>query len=195
MLLDIGMGILMVLFVSRIFALPVGAFMVIAGIIFSLIMDADAVIDLIVHRGAAESYKHRNLFHIPLIYIPMGMAVIYFFQSYQSLYPPLALPLLFGLCSLAHYIHDSIGIGWGVKWLYPFRDDQYSFFYQYNAHKAGLHPSKWGIYVWKSADIDLLEEKYGDRDWFKHIYLSLHPYALVETAIFLLSLILLYAGC
>jgi hypothetical protein len=211
MLLDIGVGIMMALLVSKIFAvsfaLPAMAsttvLLTIAGIVFSLLMDTDALIDLIIHRGTRASYKHRDLFHIPLFYIPIGMLVLYFFQT--SYLPPLALPVLFGLCSLAHFVHDSIGLGWGVKWLYPFSDNHYSFFYQYNAHKAGLRPSgqdtkcgkygRWAksiVYVWKSDDIDRLEEKYGDKDWFKHIYLSAHPYSVIETMVFLFSLILLY---
>jgi|GEM_PF-653246 hypothetical protein len=196
MLLDIGVGIMMALFFSKIFALsftiPVGYFMIIAGIVFSLLMDTDALINLIIQRGTETSYKHRDLFHLPLLYIPSGMVILYFYQPELS--------LLFGLCSLCHFIHDSIGLGWGVKWLYPFSDDQYSFFYQYNAHRVGLRPSeqkttcgKWGMYVWKSADIDRLEEKYGDKAWFQHIYLSWHPYSLVEAAVFILSLVLLYA--
>jgi hypothetical protein len=202
MLLDIGVGIMMALLVGKIFAvsaiLPIEAsitIMVIAGIIFSLLMDIDALINLFIHGGTGASYKHRDLFHIPLFYIPIGMLTLYFFQLYQStLYqplhqlPPLTLPVLFGLCSLAHFIHDSIGLGWGVKWLYPFSDDQYSFFYQYNAHKAGL---KRVIYVWKSTDIDHLEEKYGDKDWFRHIYLNWHPYSLIEVAVFLFAVALL----
>jgi membrane-bound metal-dependent hydrolase YbcI (DUF457 family) len=198
MLLDIGVGIIMALLMSKIFALslamPVGI-MVIAGIVFSLLMDTDALINLFIHRGTGASYKHRDLFHLPLLYIPIGMLVLYFLQLYQYQLPALALPTLFALCSLAHFIHDSIGLGWGVKWLYPFSNNQYSFFYQYNTHKAELRPSKWGIYIWKSADIDRLEEKYGDTEWFRHIYMIWHPYSLVEAAVFLFALVLLYFNC
>ena len=193
MLLDIGVGILIAIGVSKLFALPLTLFFVASGIFFSLLVDADALINLIRYRGIGKSYKHRDLFHIPLLYIPIGMIIVFIVSSMSDIgnTSSTALSILFGLCSLAHFIHDSIGIGWGVKWLAPFSSDQYSFFYQYNAYQAGL-ASKHGVYVWKHGEIDTLEKKYGDKDWFRKIYLRFHPYGMLELLVFAIAVILLF---
>ena len=90
---------------------------------------------------------------------------------------------------MAHFIHDSVGIGWGVQWLYPFKKDHYSFFYQYDTYSK--IPKKL-IYVWKDGEIERLEREYGNPNWFHDIYLRGHPYGLVEYAVFLAALVALY---
>lgn len=184
MFLDIGVGILLAIFVSKLFSLPLTASFLIGGIVFSLLVD----IDYIFHPGRKETpksfHKHRNLFHFPLLYIPLGMLIILFFN--------LPWAILFGLCSLAHFLHDSIGIGWGIQWLYPFSKNHYAFFYEYQPPYRKEKLPKKIIYVWKHKDIDKIEEKYGDKDWIRDIYLHCHPYAIVEFLVFILALIILY---
>jgi len=181
MFLDFGIGILMAIFTSKLFILPVNLVFVVGGIFFSVLPDSDAVFNLIKYKGIEHSYNHRSLPHLPLLYIPLGMAILF-------LYSP-AWSVLFGLCSLMHFIHDSIGIGWGVQWLYPFNTNHYSFLYQFDTW--GKVPKKF-IYVWKNNNIDILENKYGKKDWFRIIYMRLHPYGLVEWAIFITALFVLY---
>ena len=43
-------------------------------------------------------------------------------------------------------------------------------------------------------DIDAIEKEHGDPDWVHNIYVRLHPFALVEFAVFALALVALYFG-
>src|SRR6185436_6524853 len=113
MLLDIGVGILAALW----FGEPVWL-----GILFALLPDIDAVINFARFRSTRFAYRHRDLLHLPIIYVLIAFAV-YFFN------PPVA--ALFLICTLLHFVHDSIGIGWGVQWLWPFCTDHFSFLYLY----------------------------------------------------------------
>ena len=95
--------------------------------------------------------------------------------------------VLFTLCSIAHFIHDSIGLGWGIQWLYPFKKNYYQFFYTVNKNA-----NKSLVYSYKPEELDSLAEKYGDKDWFKNIYLKFHPYSIIEFLVFLISLVVLF---
>jgi len=182
MFLDIGVGILTAILVSNIFGLPLTAVFLLLGIIFSLLMDADFILHLVKTGTSKNAYRHRELFHRPLIYIPLGMLILSFYNS--------AYAVLFGLASLFHFLHDSIGIGWGVQWLYPLTTDHYGFFYRYQSkHKEKL-PQKL-LYVWKDDELDMLAKRYGDEEEIKNIYLKWHPYAIVEFSVFIVAMVVL----
>lgn len=183
MFLDIGVGVLLAIFSSEFFNLPLTGGFLTAGIIFSLLADIDYVFYLGDGGNSKEAHKHRDLLHYPLFYIPSGMILISFFSF------PWA--VLFGLCSFFHFLHDSIGIGWGIQWLYPFRKDHYAFFYRYQPPNRELLPKKM-LYIWKHEDIAALAKRYGDEDWLKNIYGHWHPYAIAEFLIFIIAFVILY---
>jgi hypothetical protein len=98
---------------------------------------------------------------------------------------------LFAVGILGHFIHDSIGIGWGVQWLAPLKSDHYTFFYR--VHTADkLAPPKKRLYIWPNKDIDHLNKQYGDEDWFKNTYIKWHPFAIFEFVVFIAALLALY---
>ncbi len=183
MMLDIGVGILLAIFTSRLFEMPLTVVFVIGGAIFALLMDLDYLFHLYKEGSSKKAHKHRNSLHFPLLYIPLGTLIISFFSASWA--------VLFGFCSFAHFFHDSIGIGWGIQWLYPFRKEHYSFFYIYKPDRPEKLPNKF-IYTWKHEDIDLLAKKYGDENWLENIYWRWHPYAIVEFLTFILALIALF---
>ena len=183
MFLDIGIGILTSVWVSNIFGIHFGWPIVILGILFALFVD----VDFLFHaskNGGRRAHEHRYLMHYPLLYISIGMLLLYAFLGLPT-------AVLFGLCSLFHFIHDSIGIGWGVQWLYPFSSDHYAFLYIYKPKDKEGMPTKL-FYHWRHQDIAALDERYGDSDWIKNIYYHWHPYAIVEFGVFVLSLAALY---
>lgn len=185
--LDIAIGIFLAMGASRFFHQELTGTLVAAGIIFALLPDADYLAHLARGNSSKDAHRHRNLFHLPLLFIPFGMLTAYgLFGSEWS--------FLFGAASLAHFVHDSIGIGWGVQWLWPFRGDHYSFLYVYRPpHRTEYLPRKW-FYVWPHRDIESLAARYGDEDWIKNIYFRFHPFALVEYAAFVVAVaaLLLY---
>jgi membrane-bound metal-dependent hydrolase YbcI (DUF457 family) len=175
MLLDIGVGILSSIALSRFFNISLTPFFLTAGIVFTLLPD----IDFLISPGKSigrKGHEHRSILHYPLLFIPIGTIILFFF-NYE-------LAILFAVTTLLHFMHDSIGIGWGIPWLYPFSRNHYAFLYQYDS------PQKF-IYIWTPREVEKNANDHGDPDWIKNIYFKLHPYAIIEFLIFILAVILL----
>ena len=180
MLLDIGLGLAAAIIAAYAGDMPLTNSLAWAGMFYALLPDLDALWYLLRKKNLAKgSYEHRDALHFPLLYIPIGTAVMY------AIYPEHA--LLFALGGLFHFIHDSIGIGWGVEWLFPFSRKHFSFFYIYRPKRAERLPWQWA-YAWEHRDLAALDDKYGDADWIRNIYLKAHPYAIAEFALFLAAL-------
>lgn len=157
------------------FHLHAGLVAPIVGVCFALAPDLDFLLHIVRHWTSRNISHHREVLHVPLFYIPIGTLLLLPFGIMWS--------CLFVAASLAHFIHDSIGIGWGVPWLYPFTDDAYSFLYHLeNTVDKPKIPHRW-LYVWPRRKIDRLARRYGDPDWMKHIYLMPHPYAVIECVV------------
>ena len=181
MLLDIGAGIFASIIVSYASGIALTPKFIAGGIVFSLLMDIDFFLHFLRGGNTGNSHRHRDILHHPLIYVPLGAAILHF--SVGGVWA-----LLFSIASLAHFLHDSIGIGWGVQWLWPFSRNHFAFFYHSRPGYKERLPRKM-LYVWRHEDIDKLAEKYGDKDWVKSIYLRWHPYAVAE-ALFLAAALL-----
>ncbi len=180
MFLDIGLGILIPITLSKIFGFELSNSFIYFGILFSLLPD----IDFIIHKlflpkiSSAKDHLHREILHFPIPYIIAGSILVSIFN--QNLLLP------FIICSLFHFIHDSIGIGWGVQWFVPFNKNYYQFLYSANKNM------NWSpVYKYRPEELDEMVEKYGDKDWFRKIYLSFHPYSLFELFVFIISIIIL----
>jgi hypothetical protein len=184
MFLDAGAGILSAFLLSRYLGFPASGIWYAAGVLFALLPDADYLFHLLRGGSSRHAHRHRELLHRPLPYLLIGTAALFPLGYTWS--------LIFAAASLLHFIHDSIGIGWGVQWLWPFRDQHYSFLYIYKPrHRKEKLPRKL-LYVWEHAALDELHARYGDEEWIRNIYLRWHPYAVVELAVFLISLIILF---
>jgi hypothetical protein len=94
-------------------------FVVIAAMIVSVSPDLDIPLSkLFISSKPEHISNHRDMLHIPLAIIPI-FAVLYYFSAFWA--------YLVGLCLLAHFIHDSLGSGYGVKWLQPLSQNSYKF--------------------------------------------------------------------
>jgi LexA-binding, inner membrane-associated putative hydrolase len=169
MVLDIAIGIIGAIIASKFLAMPLTAFLVVASIFFSLSPDADFLIHLFLIRKTDKfSHEHRDILHNPLVFIPAGFLII----------APISVlfAVLFAVMSLAHFIHDSLGIGWGVRWFYPFSKKYYKY-----SH---------GFVGWTPEEQHALAEEHGDPDWLKH-HLSSREF-IAECVSLVLALVLLY---
>jgi hypothetical protein len=184
MFLDIGLGIVSSILVSEYFGIPLGSGLVFFGILFALLPDSDFIAHILQKKSARHNaYEHRSILHLPLLYIPLGAVVLFL------MFGP-AWALLFALTSFFHFAHDSFGIGRGVQWLYPFSGNGYAFFYM---HSRKIRRGLWQwVFVFDKEAVARFDAEHGDDDWIKNIYLSWHPFSLLEYAGFLLSIILLY---
>lgn len=183
MFLDIGVGILSAIFVSGYFGLHLNDLLVVGGVFFALGPDMDFIFHFIHNGVSREDYQHRNMIHYPLLYLPIGTFLVYLMggESWAA---------LFFIASACHFVHDSIAIGWGIKWLYPFSNKNYVFLYHYSkVEKRGLRKF---VFAFDKESLDeTVAEHWGD-DWLRDIYYRWHPIAVVEFGVFLMSLALLY---
>lgn len=182
MFADIGIGIFVSIFVGYFFGVDVSIWLVLFSITFAVLPDADFLYFYPKKHDTKYDYKHRDIIHYPLIYLPVGTIII-------SIIFGKIWVLAFLLASFGHFLHDSIGIGWGIKWLYPFTRDNYSFLYLYAKEGKGWRKP---IFIFREKELPGIVQKYGDSNWVKNIYFKWHPIAIVEFAVFIISIIVLY---
>lgn len=180
MFFDVGAGILLSILISWYFKLKLTFFIVMSGITFSLLPDIDFIIEFLRHKsvGGKVIREHREITHYPLAYIPVIILALVLFGKIWA--------LLFVLSIFFHFLHDSIGIGWGIKWLYPFSKKSYKFF----SEKDGRFSKKF-IVTWGPEELTKTVELYGDPDWIRNIYLKPSPIFITEFLLFLISVLIL----
>lgn len=179
--MDLGVGILISLAFAKIFGMMPDVSFILVGALFSLVPDLDVFVELAKRGkiGGRVQGHHRELTHFPLSYIPV-IFLIYLWRG-----PVLG--WLFSLTVLAHFLHDSVGMGWGIQWLWPFSNRAYKFF----SEKDGSF-SKNFVVSWQSQELKEVIAEYGDDHWFKNYYLNPHPIAIFEFLVFILAFLILY---
>jgi hypothetical protein len=183
MFLDIGLGILSAIFVSQSSGAPLTIWFIFAGILFALLPDIDFLIHIFQKKSHRHNaYEHRSIVHLPLLYIPAGSLLLWLLLG-----PAWA--MLFAFASTLHFLHDSIGIGRGVQWLFPFSRSGYAFLYMHSrVVKRGLWQL---VFIFNKKTTAQFDKDHGDDNWIKNIYLTYHPFALFEYIGFFLSIIIL----
>ncbi len=156
---------------------------IILGVVFSLLPDIDFIFHLLKKKRLNEyNHKHRDYLHYPILYIGGGFILFLFVD--------VKIAILFAVVSALHFLHDSVGIGWGVKWLYPFSKNSFMFCYKIREKGEGLRrvfPSQL-YYSWTEEQVEQKSLLYGDKDWVKNIYLKFSWYAFIEYIGFLIGL-------
>lgn len=176
---DLGIGIILGIFSSNFFQLPLLP-AVIWGIIFCLLPDVDFILTAFFRNLKTDN--HRDLIHLPIPFLAIGSLVIYILLGKDYL-------LMFLIGSTYHFIHDTFVMGWGVKWLYPFSKYNYMFFFLWDKDI----PEKRFFKKATDAEIKKFEEKFGDKNWIRNYYLTINRISITEYSILILSLILLGA--
>ncbi|HRH26171.1 MAG TPA: metal-dependent hydrolase [Candidatus Paceibacterota bacterium] len=126
-----------------------------AALLFSLLPDIDFLIYHSYNEIDRMSHCHRRILHYPLVYIPIGAIIVTLF----SLDPTYG--ILFIVVSLAHFIHDTGWIGYGVQWAYPLRREHYFFGKKTNTALE----STTGIYSDTPENVDRHAQIHGDDNW------------------------------
>jgi hypothetical protein len=158
--LDVGVGILFAIIVSHFLGMPLGLPFVVFGIASALLPDIDMLPFL-----WRTPYDHRSVLHAPIVYLPVSF-VIYF------LLDPL-FAQLFVLCVYAHLIHDTVGLGWGIRWLWPFSTRHFLLFPEKGRSK------KWFM-SWTDEDEKQWAPKPDTGEWVKKFYLRPNLIAYIE---------------
>jgi hypothetical protein len=170
--LDIGVGALFSLLVSHLFGFHATIFFVLLGILFVLLPDVD-----IIPIFWRTEYDHRSFTHYPVIYIPPALLLYVLGGPVYG--------TLFVLCIFAHFIHDTIGIGWGVAWLWPFSKRKFLFPERSRRDQYGL------FMTWLPEEEKGMAARWHDPHWIRTYYLRPNPIAYVEYGILFFSIITL----
>jgi hypothetical protein len=175
--LDIGVGLVLGVFLSMLTSLNYSLCLAL-GILAALLPDLDYIWSVLRTKRLPHT-EHRDGLHYPLIFVPAAGLVGCLFDPWVG--------LVFALGSLCHFIHDSIGIGFGVKWLYPFRNNSYLFFFQIKT-PANKNMPKQRLYSWNDKQRAEMIKKYVYPDWIKYVYFRPNPFGLFEYAVLLLGI-------
>jgi hypothetical protein len=180
MFLDLAFGIITAIIISTRYQISLAPILYFS-LLFSILPDLDFVIYKVFGIKQDKGYAHRDLFHYPLLYLPIGYLLLFKFNT--------AIAVAFLVISTLHFLHDSIMYGRGVKWLFPFSKNSFAFIYEFSrVEKYGLW--QW-IFIFNDKNLDEWDEEHGDEDWIRHIYYALHPIAIIEFGTFIMSLFLL----
>ena len=167
--LDIAFGIFLAMLASKFFHRELGAFLISICILFTLFPDFDFMVEWALHGsvGGKVIREHREISHFPLTFIPVVFAVWLAAGGFWA--------IIFGCGILFHFLHDSMGIGWGIKWWWPFSRKAFKFF----SEKDGSFSRRFLI-SWNDTELQEVARNAGDPDWIKNIYLKFHPISFRE---------------
>lgn len=186
--LDIGIGLIAAFLAAPYFDISF-AWLCVLSVIFALLPDLDAIVQLVRSRSVGKlQYDHRDLFHRPIPYILLGGLLVLLLCGWKW-------ALLFSILSLGHFIHDSIGIGWGISWLYPFNYRYYKFFTS-SFKKSNEENREEVIAGWTPTEQNKIAEQHGDPDWLLNMYFRFkQPYRLnfiIEMLVFVVGVALVF---
>ncbi len=181
MFADIGIGIILSVGVSKIFSVELTWFLVFLGVIFALIPDFDFILALIskcFKNSFIKSYDfHREISHFPIIYLIVSLLVFLFAGKFFG--------FLFFFGTLCHFLHDSVGTGWGIKWFWPFSKKSYKLF---SDQQGRLF---WKIAIWDEEALHETQVKFGNPNWIRDIYFRPTVVSISEFAILVVGIIVL----
>lgn len=159
MFLDIKLGLVWAFLVAIYFGKVITPEWLMMGIVFALLPDLDFWLEYI-KRGTVGGKVidlHRTLLHAPLTYIPIALFIgTYFGPAWMT---------LFALGVFGHHIHDSVGMGYGVRWLWPFSTHWYKFF---SGKDGEIHYDFNHFLVsWTEEEMQELVHERGNDTWLK----------------------------
>lgn len=176
--LDVGVGLILGVLLSQASTLPY-SWCLLIGVIAALLPDIDYVWSFI-HPKRKTDTTHRDLLHYPLLFIP-AVGLLGLLMSRQ-----ISVILMAG--AFAHFVHDSFGVGFGLKWLFPLTRKSYMFLFQASTPRNKTMPKKL-LYAWDDKERATMIKQYGYSNWIRHIYFHPHPFGLFEYTALLIGIL------
>jgi LexA-binding, inner membrane-associated putative hydrolase len=169
------------------------------GILLSHLPDLDAVPELLRRGKIAASgeyvHDHREGLHYPIVFIVLGLIFIKLSAFWGW---------LFLIVTMLHFVNDSYGTGWGIKWLWPLTSRNFKFFnrrvnrYEWMLKRDGdwVDLSRDEINIrtivsWSKAELPSYISRWGHDDWIEVYYYRLNAVGVIEYGLFFVSIILL----
>lgn len=178
MFLDIGAGILLALTTAYYTHTDITITWIFFAVLFVLLPDADMVTYVIKKiLQKRKTTNHRSWTHYPILYLPI-VILLYFISPAYS--------LLFFLCIYFHFAHDTVWLGWGISWLWPFSDRKFKFF----PDKNGVITSE-VLITWPRKDEEEIFKKYHNPTWIHDFYCKPNIVAYTEYGVFIFAILTL----
>lgn len=183
MLLHISFGLITALFAHRWFGVEMSWWLCLIGIASALLPDIDALPELWKNgRVAAHSgnvHDHCNGLHYPTITTPSVFAIVavaIYTHTYIESGAGNWSQVWFWASFIAgnvfiHFILDSFGPGWGVRWTFvPHKPNTWSN-YKFFCDRDNT-PSWHFLTSWRHDEIKQVMSMHGDKDWLKKYFQS-----------------------
>lgn len=175
MFLDIALGVTIGMGTAAVFGWEQVVPFVVGGVVFALLPDVDFIIHRVwKKRNAHFDYLHRDILHKPLLYIFIGATGTYIIGD-------MPWTILFISASFAHFLHDMTGVGYGVKWLYPFSSKLIGFKHAGLARCVGKKVAPFICAVPSDrVDAYVKAQPLPQKDWIHETYLTWSKTARIE---------------
>lgn len=123
------------------------------GICAALWPDIDFIVWILRKKKLDEwAHKHRELLHRPLIAIPTAWIIGRYYLGTTEAY-------LIATATTYHFIHDTIGHGWGIRWFWPLANE----FLCYRSTTKIYPVSR--LYAWTASEQDDMCRRFGNKNW------------------------------
>ncbi len=120
LLADLANGIFAVLLASYVTQSEVVWWLFLIGVPLAMCPDLDAIPELLKRGKVSASdeyaYDHRDLLHLPILYILVGTLLAWLFGFWG---------FVFLFATLLHFINDLYGTGWGIPLFWPITKKRY----------------------------------------------------------------------
>ncbi len=183
MFMDIGLSLIYAVLISNFFHLDLNLTIILLSVVFGLLPDLDVSVEIFQEgmlKGNGDRF-HRTLTHFPILYIPIIPVVFFKYGGFWG--------ALFTVNIISHFLHDSVGSGWGLKWLWPFSKRSYKIF----SNPIHGKLSRNFIVSWSQEELKISIEKYGDKNWVKNLYLTFSNTLILELIVLFTGIIVLIA--
>lgn len=171
MFLDIGLGLLISLGVTSLYGVEPTLWIVLFSVACALLPD----IDLLMPSLWPAEHDHRTILHYPITYVPVVLAIS---VVAGPLYGVIA-----AVGILAHLVHDTIGLGWGIPWLAPYR------YTKFLVPRSILRADFGWFMRWEPEDEAALVAAYREPHWIRTNYLRPSLNAMIEYGTLMVGLV------
>lgn len=182
-LADFGHGLLIATLFHMVLGLAPSAMIYGLAVLFSILPDLDGIPEFLIFKNIGASHDrpkdHREGLHYPILWLMAGTML--------SLIAPLY-GTLFLICTMVHFLNDSWGTGWGIKWLWPLSHNSYKFFS--SAHEDAHVGASSFISSLNTTEKATAIQTKGNPNWLEDVYLRVTPISVIEYSTFILGLLL-----
>ena len=149
-------GLLATIVVCVVFGVKVEWQHAVLAVVLSNIVDFDAVWTYIrndsIAAHAGNLADHRDIAHYPIIVVPCFILTASVFGFFWATVVAANL--------VTHFVIDSVGVGWGIKWLWPFSKKNYKFLCERDNRSSTRI-----LVSWSPAELRYAIAHYGNIDW------------------------------